>query len=155
MMKQIFIFIMFMTLSMGLYAGDGNTVNNAIVPSLTGVKWKLAGIVDVKTGELKALKSYTDNGKDCEKCYTVTFKEDGTFTGFSTTNEMYGNYLINYSTHDFKISGLGGTKINELGDGEIYCNILKTVQSFDLVESELKLYYNNKNNYLSYKLMSP
>ena len=125
------------------------------VPSLTGVKWKLAGIVDVKTGELKVLKSYTINGKDCEQCYTLTFKEDGTFTGFSTTNELYGNYLINYSTHDFKISGFGGTKAGELGDGQIYDDILPTVKSFDLVENELKLYYNNKSNYLSYKLMSP
>ena len=129
--------------------------NSVTVPSLTGVKWKLFGIVDVKTGELKALKSYTVNGKDCEQCYTITFKEDGTFTGFSTTNELYGNYLINYSTHDLKISGLGGTKIGEVGDGYLYKDILRTVQSFDLVENELKLYYNNKSNYLSYKLMTP
>ncbi|MDR0612046.1 MAG: META domain-containing protein [Dysgonamonadaceae bacterium] len=149
-MKQIFIFIMYMALSMELYAGDSNSADNATVPSLTGNKWKLLGIVDVKTGELKALKSYTVDGKDCEKCYTVTFKEDGTFTGFSTTNELYGNYLINYSTHDFKISGLGGTKMGELGDGQIYDVILRTVQSFNLVENELKLYYNNKNNYLSF-----
>ena len=153
MMKQIFIFIMIMALSMGLYAGDGNTANNATVPSLTGVKWKLAGIVDVKTGELKVLKSLTADGKDCEQCYIITFKEDGTFTGFSTTNELYGNYLINYSTHDFKISGFGGTKAGELGDGQIYDDILPTVQSFDLLESELKLYYNDKDNYLSYKLI--
>jgi hypothetical protein len=66
---------------MGLYAGGGNTADNVTVPSLTGVKWKLLGIVDVKTGELKALKSYTVSGKDCEQCYTVTFKEDGTFIG--------------------------------------------------------------------------
>jgi hypothetical protein len=147
-MKQIFIFIMLLTLSMGLYAGDSNTVNNAAIPSLTGVKWKLIGIGDVKTDELKALKSYTVDGKDCKKCYTVTFKENGTFTGFSTTNELYGNYLINYSTHDFKISELGGLKINELGDGNIYFTLLGTVQSYDLIESGLKLYYNNKNNYL-------
>ena len=148
MMKQIFIFILIMTLSMGLYAGDDNTVNNAAVPSLTGIKWKLVGIGDVKTDELKALKSYTVDGKDCAKCYTVTFKENGTFTGFSTTNELYGNYLINYSTHDFKISELGGLKINELGDGNIYFTLLGIVQSYDLIESGLKLYYNNKNNYL-------
>lgn len=149
-MKQIFIFIISMTLSMGLYAGDGNTVNNVTVPSLIGNKWKLLGIVDAKTNLLKVLKSYTVDGKDCEKCYTVTFKEDGTFTGFSTTNELYGNYRINYSTHDFKISGIGERNVGELGDGDLYCNALSTVQSCDLVENELKLYYNNKNNYLSF-----
>ena len=126
---------------------------NVTAPSLTGAKWKLSGIVDVKTGELNAFESYTIDGKYCEKCYTITFKENGTFTGFSTTNEMHGNYLIDYPTHDFKISGLGGTKVGEVGNGYLYWDILRTVQSFDLLESELKLYYNDKDNYLSYKLI--
>jgi hypothetical protein len=37
--------------------------------TLKGTKWKLVGIVDTETGNLEVLEP-----KDCEECYTLTFK---------------------------------------------------------------------------------
>jgi len=38
---------------------------------LKGTKWKLEGIVDVKTGDIKVLEPL-----DCEECYTIFFETD-------------------------------------------------------------------------------
>ena len=38
---------------------------------LNGTKWKLVGIVDIETGDIRELQP-----KDCEYCYTLTFYSD-------------------------------------------------------------------------------
>jgi len=50
-----------------------NNKMNEQPTSLKGTKWKLAGIVDEETGDLKVLEP-----KDCADCYTLTFDTDYT-----------------------------------------------------------------------------
>ena len=109
-------------------------------------EWKLNGIVDAETGKLTELEP-----KDCKKCYTLTFTEDYTYTGFSSTNALAGKYTVNFEASIIEIQ-YGGTKMGEFGDGALYADILSSVQSFSFSETgELKLYSNEKKNYLLYK----
>jgi len=113
---------------------------------LAGTKWKLNGIVDAETGKLTELEP-----RDCEECYTLTFETEVTLSAFSTTNELCGNYEANYTTNAIRIINFGGTKRGEMGDGKLYWDIPLTVQSFSLQDGELRLYYNDKKEYLSYE----
>jgi hypothetical protein len=117
--------------------------------SLKGTKWKLVGIVDVETGDLKVLEP-----KDCTECYTFTFDTDTTFSTYSSFNELGGGYIVDYIEHSFQVTYFGGTKAGESGDGELYVRPFwnGTVQSFFYKESELRLYYDENRNYLLYKL---
>jgi hypothetical protein len=115
---------------------------------LIGTKWKLAGIGSLDKIALQELEP-----KDCDKCYTLTFDTDSTFSTFSSTNTLQGIYRANYGTQTIQISDFGGTKINEFGDGVLYVNPFweKSIQSFSLQGNELRLYYNENKNYLLFK----
>jgi len=122
---------------------------------LEGSKWKLVGIVDAETDDLKELEP-----KDCESCYTLAFdnsipycNEDDlkSFSVRSSTNDLGGCFVIDYTAQRFHVYSFGGTKISEVGDGSLFHNVFRNIQSFFLQENELRLYYNNKQNYLFFK----
>ena len=107
---------------------------------LENTNWKLVGIVNLKTGILTELEP-----KDCENCYTFAFDTDTTAWGYTVSNEMF-------------IGGLnpiiiGGTKIMEEGDANICYDALFSVRSYMANKKELKLFYDNNNKYLLYKLI--
>ena len=130
--------------------------------TLQGTKWKLAGIVDTQTGELKELEP-----KDCVKCYTIVFGTDSVFketssinieagwykifTGNSTSNFIVCWYKIDYKTGAFHIYNIGGTEVGEVGDGYLYRQILLKIQSFTVKDTYLHLYYDDGKNYLIFK----
>ena len=75
---------------------------------LKGTTWKLDGIYNIDTKELKVLAPI-----ECEDCYSFTFDTDSTAQGKSTTNKL-GVYLTNPV-------GIGiETFIAEIGDGYIF-----------------------------------
>jgi len=133
--------------------------------SLEGIKWKLAGIFDTKTGALKVLEP-----KDCDECYTLTFEPDSFFNknewfngkvevktgwykiskGYSSSNILACWYNVDYITNSFQIYNIGGTEVNELFDGRLYRETLLSVQSF-LLKNELILYFDDKSKYLLFK----
>jgi len=137
--------------------------------TLQGSKWKLIGIVDVETGKLTELEP-----KDCGECYTLTFIEDSVFnetlwyngqvnveigwyklfTGRSSSNFIACLYKMDYKTGAFYIYNIGGTEINEVGNGYLYRQILLKTQSFTVKDTYpriLHLYYDDGKNYLKYK----
>jgi len=85
-----------------------------------------------------------------EKCYLITFKEDFSFSGTSSTNEIWGEYEIDNTLSNIAITRMGGTKLGEVFDGGLYMQSLKKIFSFSLHENELKLYY-NRQDYLFFK----
>jgi len=111
---------------------------------LAGTKWKLVGIVDAETGKLTGLEP-----KDCKECYTLTFDED-ICTGVTSTNFFMGVYTANSETSSFEMT-TEGTEIGEVYDGYLYVDILRSVQFFSLSTNELRLYYNDGKEYLSYE----
>jgi len=112
--------------------------------SLTSTKWKLVRFVDVVTGEMKIAEPRAP-------MYNfLIFNEKQTLSGFSC-NELRGNYEIDYSTCYINIDIQAITELNEGGDGELFIELLNKVDSFSLQDHELRLYYNNKQNYLLLK----
>ena len=130
------------------FAVSGCDKSESETNTLQGTKWKLAGIVNAQTGNLKVLEP-----KNCDKCYILTFDTDNSFQTFSSTNDLQGIYMADYKTKTMQISDFGGTKIGEIGDGNLYWNhdIWHTVQTFSLQGKELRLYYNENKNYLLFK----
>jgi len=114
--------------------------------SFEGTKWKLAGIVDEQTGDIKALEP-----KNCEKCYTIEFETDSTFSTYSASNGFAVKYEINFETNDIRIVELFGTEKGEIGDGDLYLEALWDLENFSQKNNELRLYYNGNKNYLSFK----
>ena len=79
---------------------------------LTGTKWKLAGIVDIETGELTELEP-----KDCAPCFTLSFDTDGTFSIYSPVGVYGGCYSADYEIDSLLFSlALGPSLISLLSD---------------------------------------
>jgi heat shock protein HslJ len=106
----------------------------------TSIKWKLT--------------SFVINGKartpdqDSDDRYWLLFKEDNTLEGKSFVNELSGTYEMDMQASSFRITNLGGTKIGEPGDGQLFVESLQTVRSFKLRDGVLKLYYNETDYFL-------
>jgi hypothetical protein len=116
-----------------------------IPPPETGLKdtkWKLAGMVEAKTGELKELEP-----KDCETCYTLEFYNDTMATGRSSIN-IIGVILSRKSQIIFVMTEAYD---HENGDIQLFYDLLEKVDSYSVEENELKFFYNNEQNYLLYK----
>lgn len=106
--------------------------------ALAGTRWKLAGIVDVKTCKLRELEP-----KDCETCYTLEFNTDSTATGKSVAN-ITRLYLL-----PEPLMGIATMVYDEeVGNVRLYYDAMKTISSCVGTKSELKLCDNERNNYL-------
>jgi hypothetical protein len=110
---------------------------------LTDNTWKLVGFVDAVSGEMKEAKPSE------EYCYILKFHKNRKLTGATSTNRILeAKYKINYSTYKINISIEIMTMANECYDGYLYIESLDKVDSFSLQEDKLRLYYNDKQNYL-------
>ena len=103
--------------------------------TLKGTEWKLVGIVDIHTGEMRVLEP-----EDCNICYTLMFDTENSFFSYSSSNEMSGDYSADYTTNTILITNFGGTKRGERGDGSLWWSIIPAVKSFSWQNDELKLY---------------
>jgi len=126
-----------------MLAGIKVSCNDKDTYPLEDTSWKLAGVVDVETGSLTVLEP-----KDCRQCFTIRFGRNSTFTGHSSINDLSGTYEIDHKKKTFHFVTIGGTRINETGDGDLFMAALWLVQSFSLQENTLRLYYSDKQNYL-------
>lgn len=113
--------------------------------SFTNTKWKLIGFVNVKHETIKMAKPESDS------CYVLTFYSDNTFHGITSTNHVEGRYEMNLKTGILKIKQLGGTEINELYNGKYYIESLYLIDSFQITDRGLELYYENKKYYLLFQ----
>jgi heat shock protein HslJ len=120
------------------------TTKDSTATNLAGTKWKLVKFVNVSEGITK------DPEPSSDSCYWIMFNNDGTMCGQSSTNELFGYYQINFSTLTIQLL-VGGTKISEMFDGSLYMEKINLVDSFNLTNTDLKMYYNNQQNYLLFK----
>jgi hypothetical protein len=104
--------------------------------------WQLAGYVDVKTGEFT--EEETSQWSDVNNILRI--KKDGSGEIHVIMNTLQVN-LIN------KPFFRGGSKADDSVNGHLtlFYKAIQTVSSFEVVGDELKLYYNEKKNYLLYK----
>ncbi|MDR1120197.1 MAG: hypothetical protein LBM08_04695 [Dysgonamonadaceae bacterium] len=86
-MKTLKIFLStLLALSMVMACAENDTPKEQ--PELSGTKWKLAGIRNLATGELRTLEPYHSNGLYEKECFSFTFEDDTLAYGLSCTNGM-------------------------------------------------------------------
>lgn len=117
--------------------GDNNQTDDKTQGSITGCKWKLTGFGDGSDDSFKNPEPATDD------CYWVVFNADNSLNGKSSTNEIAGNFTVNYETSSIKISNLGGTKIGEIKDGDLFMESMRGILRFELSEKSILLYCKN------------
>ncbi len=131
-------------LSIGLFVGckeEEESINNP----LKNTEWKLIGFVDIENNTTKAPEP-SDN-----ICYTLAF--DGTLDKLNlhtSTNSLTGDYTIDTERNSLFIENLYGTEINELYDGDLFMQGIKSVSHYSISSNTLKLYYNSHQNYLEF-----
>ncbi|MDR1809875.1 MAG: META domain-containing protein [Prevotella sp.] len=140
MKTQLFILTALFILTTGMVGCDKEEGKEAPNP-LTGTKWKLVGFANVETGDIIEAEP-----KDCEECYTITFDSDSTASGISIVNIIMVNLSIPY---------IGVTTMaydEEIGNVALFYEAIQQIEAYSHEKEELKFYYNNKKNYLIYKL---
>jgi len=175
-MKTRNIITVFLLTSLFLTVGcDNSTAVEAEQPNpLRGTKWKLVGIVDVKTGDLRVLqatnheRTFTlafDNPRVLNGAYVdMDFFEGvkfdctqdglGSLSTISSANVYAACYEINYERRTFRTIRFGGTRRGYGDDGFLYPNALVDMRDgtrFCLQDNQLRLYYNDNKNYLLFK----
>jgi hypothetical protein len=142
----LLVLITFTFTSMGCEKPENKQTNvDTISHTLKGTTWKLVGFVGVsnKTTIIEA------EPKDCENCYVLTFVNDSIFDGTGVCNIMNGYYYIN--SPSIKVVFGSMTEVVSWFDEELYVNTMNQVESYFQTENELKMYYNNHQNYLLFK----
>ncbi len=116
-------------------------INNGIIGT-----WKCIGFGNTRTDKVKLIEP-----NDCDKCYVITFRKDGTFSGHSNLLPLSGNYKI--ENNNVTLSNLNNYFIYEIGefyDGNNFRATFRSVESVDISKPNLKLYY-SKVDYLLFK----
>lgn len=109
---------------------------------LEGSKWKLQGFYD--SSNQKSEQPKPDN---CSECYVIEFGAIE-WKGHSSTNVLYGHYMVDLKKRTLKFTDIKGTEINELYDVPKYMRILKSVFLYELKENQLKLLSDTPGDYL-------
>ena len=114
------------------------------ITDIRGVTWKLFGYGNVMTGLIQKSESLDNNWQNI-----VTFSKEGTISGYSSSNDLYGEYFISGS--NIEIIRWGGSKVGEVLDGEEFFQSFKLCKEFEITNNWLKLYYNDGHNILLFK----
>jgi hypothetical protein len=143
---KILKYILFCMLFASFSCRDNNPPD--IPVPLNGTTWKLEGSVNVETGILKEFEP-----KACAECFTLTFHSDHEASGLSvfvkTVIDLLDlrKYTISPAISEASWSGDPSLPI----DGDRFTSIMISIESFTVTSEELKLYYNNKTEYLLFK----
>ena len=109
-------------------------------------KWKFIAFGQVGGSTVNA------EPDDCDECYVLIFKRDSIMEGKSVLNVLGKNFILSGNQLSFP-NGVLATEILEEGDPLQFTNALKNVQSFNIEESKLKLFY-SEDNFLLFNLIS-
>ncbi|WP_080903386.1 hypothetical protein [Parabacteroides sp. Marseille-P3160] len=131
-------------LSFFMLLGIGGCKDKEDSAGLKGTKWKLSGIVEVKSATLTELEP-----KDCEKCYTIDFNTETKGTGRSILNTIE----VDLSNAPF-FGGMTKVGDNEIGNVSLFYNAISFIEYYTRKGDELSFFYNNGQYYLLYKLYS-
>ena len=129
--------------------------------SLQKTVWRLVGIVDATTGEITEIEP-----KDCKNCFTLSFDTAAFwiypsfddyppfpyFKGTTVDNDLF----LELDTSSCTIIRFGDTRmIEHTYGGSLYFKTLRSArllaQSICLQGGSLKIYCNNRQNYLLYR----
>jgi hypothetical protein len=126
----------------------GNEEENDTISTnydLVGTKWQLEGFVNNTIHKTAMIEAEPK----CDNCYTLVFDTDSTARGHSVMN------IIGLSLKPV-LSMWVATMADDTPTGgtvEIFYEAIKSVKSYRIENDDLKIFYNNNNNYLLYKLI--
>jgi hypothetical protein len=122
-----------------------NNIPDIPIP-LNGTKWKLAGVVNAKTYILKEFEP-----RACTECFTLMFDTDHEASGRSISSKIKIDLL---DLRKYMLTEESETWIEHPSlpvDGDRFRGIMASIESFTVTPEELKLYFNNKTEYLLFK----
>ena len=114
------------------------------ITDIRGVTWKLFGYGNVMTGLIQKSESLDNNWQNI-----VTFSKEGTISGHTSSNSLFGEYSISGS--NIEIFRLLSTAVNEVLDGDKFQDALQLCKEYEITNNWLKLYYNDGHNILLFK----
>ncbi len=138
-MKKIILFsaiALLLSATIGCEKDEEKTVNRKIYGT-----WKCVGFGNTETDKVTPMEP-----QDCDRCYVITFKKDGTIEGYSSTNKLMGYYKIS-NNNQFVFTRFGGTKLGERGNGSLFWKRMRRVSSYQIKKEKLSLFY-SKTEYL-------
>ena len=113
---------------------------------LVGYLWKLVGVAETETGNIKVLEP-----RDCEDCYTLTFITDSTLLSAATSYSLIRYYTANYEKGYLHFERYTGSTGDETGDGDVWWDFFPIINTFFFQENELRLYISNQKYLLLQK----
>ena len=119
---------------------DGN------ITDIVGVVWKLYGYGDVSTEIVRKSESLKRDWMNI-----IKFEENGTMSGRSTYNNLYGKYTISGSNIVF-LSFYNNNERDEDFDGYKFCDILPQCGKFKITKNWLQLFYSEGHNFLLFEV---
>lgn len=140
-MKRVIFIVLLIASAIGCKKDNDNSAPNDLLGT-----WRLVGFVENGT-----LREATPSEKECPSCFTITFKQDKTFQGKSSTNILMGQYEFDYTQKTFSILNVGGTEIDESDDGRIFVDMLGKANQYEVKENQLRLYRNEGKQLLFQK----
>ncbi len=115
------------------------------IPLLIGTTWKLVGFANAKRDSIELAQP---SGKET---YLLTFKEHGSISGITSTNQAGGKFVLSDREGGLSIIEFTNlTEINELFDGRRYIDAMNKVSSYHISPKGLSLYY-GKDTYLLFR----
>lgn len=121
-------------------------------------QWRLEGFA-AKSSSTTGYTQNANQGYSIEKvtssraeAYMLILKNDGTFSGTSSANEISGTFTIHPERGNITFGEIVGTKLNETAEGRKYLDSLSKVTDFAVFENTLYLYYTkDKSLFLIFK----
>jgi hypothetical protein len=160
MKNKIFMLCMFVVLMVTVTNCDsGVSPEEKGERMLFDTRWKLAGFYDVERNELREPR-YGEIPFDLEhdRWYTLHFLSatDDHMGAHQANGISVGNmagcaYIADYALSTFVFFHVTTLVTNDFYDGQDYIDALQDVQAFELKDTSLKLYYNDKKNYLLFR----
>ena len=145
-MKTFFLKQIVTLLAMGIVIAGCNSKDDEQPTSLKGTKWKLAGIVNTQTGELRVLEP-----KDCEECYTLTFNTNSAATAYNVNRTIQVDILHSCDIDDMLWCERYEKDGKDYCDSDVFRRALAVTKSYTVSSDELQLYYGD-NYYLLFKI---
>lgn len=141
-MKRLGVLFGIFLLIGGCEQNDGNASfeDDPSIQTING-KWVVVSYQDYTPKGPIIRKSDVEswNGMDV----ILTFTGDSIF-GRNTTNIVSGKFTV--SGRDFHILYFGGTKIGQPEWGNMFSDVVYTLETFKISSNQLRLYYNENKN---------
>jgi hypothetical protein len=138
-MKTILKFAIILLLAANFSCGKEEKNENA----LKGTKWQMVCFVDTQTG------STIEAEPKCDRCYYFIFDTDSTASGHTLINDLY------VSLNPVFMKSVSEAYDSDNGTAALFYEAIETVNSYNIENNTIKFFYNNKQNYLLFKLIEP